>query len=104
MADHSKSSVAQAPDAIKTASGRTALDLGQIEAESHRLFDRVMMLQELTNMAIARVPNYIDQEIIELEGLLTGMKEMLCNDGARAHHLSESISVHVASSKQANGH
>ncbi|MCB2007558.1 MAG: hypothetical protein KDH93_21275 [Rhodoferax sp.] len=76
-----------------------ALNLEQIETEAHRLFERIMMLQELANLAIARVPNYIDQEIIELQGLLTGMREMLCNDGGRAHHLSESISTLVAAAK-----
>lgn len=76
------------------------MDLEQIETEAHRLFERIMMLQELANLALARVPNYIDQEIIELQGLITGMKEMLCNDGGRVHRLSESISALVVAGKE----
>jgi len=49
----------------------------------------MMMLQELTRMAIESLPNSTDSDVPI--ALLNGMKDMLVNDTAKAYRLSEAV-------------
>ena len=82
--------------ARKTRSDRTALDLRQIENKSLFAFERLMMLQELVQLAIDSLPNSTDSDVPI--ALLSGMQAMLIEDTAAMHLVSESVSVIVEQS------
>jgi len=61
-------------------------------AAAHRvgvLFERMMMMQELTRMALESLPNSTDSDVPS--ALLNGLKDMLVNDCAKAFELSEAM-------------
>ena len=66
-----------------------ALTLPEVANQISSLFERMMMLQELTRMAIESLPNSTDSDVPI--ALLNGMKDMLVNDTAKAYRLSEAV-------------
>ncbi len=57
------------------------------------LFERMMMMQELTRMAIESLPNSTDSDVPN--ALLNGLRDMLTNDCAKAFDLSEGMQLLV---------
>ncbi|MHB8949180.1 MAG: hypothetical protein ACYC4S_08970 [Rhodoferax sp.] len=66
-----------------------ALTLPEVANQISSLFERMMMLQELTRMTIESLPNSTDSDVPI--ALLNGMKDMLVNDTAKAYRLSEAV-------------
>lgn len=66
-----------------------ALTLPEVANQISSLFERMMMLQELTRMAIESLPNSTDSDVPI--ALLNGMKDILGNDTAKAYRLSEEV-------------
>lgn len=53
------------------------------------LAERLMMMQELTRMAIESLPSSTDSDVPN--ALLNGLQDMLVNDAAKAFALSEAM-------------
>lgn len=63
-----------------------------IPTAAHRvgvLFERMMMMSELTRLALESLPNSTDSDVPS--ALLNGLKDMLVNDCAKAFELSEAM-------------
>lgn len=64
----------------------------RIPIAAHRigvLFECMMMMQELTRMALDSLPNSTDSDVTS--ALLNGLQDMLANDCAKAFELSEAM-------------
>jgi hypothetical protein len=61
----------------------------------HALFDRLCMLQVLTRLTLANLPNDTDSDVPM--ALLNGMQEMLSTDAAAAYRLGEAVAKMAAS-------
>lgn len=65
------------------------LTLPNIATQLNTLFERMMMLQELTRLAIESLPNSTDSDVPA--ALLNGMKDVLVNDTYTMYQLSEGV-------------
>lgn len=61
----------------------------------HALFGRLQMLQELTRLTLANLPNSTDCDVPV--ALLNGMQEILSTDAAVAYRLGEAVAKMAAS-------
>lgn len=57
------------------------------------LFERMMMMQELVQLALDSLPSSTDSDVPS--ALLNGLRDMLVNDCAKAFELSEAMQVMV---------
>lgn len=71
------------------------LTLPNIADQVNLQFERLMMLQELTRLAIESLPNSTDSDVPL--ALLNGMQEMLSTDAGKMHRLFERLESQAAS-------
>ncbi|WP_394788775.1 hypothetical protein [Rhodoferax sp.] len=69
--------------------GTTTLAPTAIALRVNALFDRLLMLQELTRLTIEKLPDSTDSNVPM--ALLNGMQEMLRVDAADAYELGEAV-------------
>lgn len=71
------------------------LTLPNLSNQVNRQVERLMMLQELTRLAIESLPNNTDSDVPM--ALLNGMQEMLSTDAGNMHRLFQRLENQAAS-------